>query len=48
MNGSSRSFAVPEAGVYVPAITFFDEHDKLCLDAQAKYFAYLANTGITG
>lgn len=40
---------VPEPGVYVPAVTFFDpETDKIDLDAQTKYYAYLASTGITG
>jgi dihydrodipicolinate synthase/N-acetylneuraminate lyase len=30
-------------------VTFFDPHtDGLALDAQAKYYAYLASTGITG
>ncbi|KAJ9664362.1 hypothetical protein H2198_000291 [Neophaeococcomyces mojaviensis] len=40
---------VPEAGVYVPAVTLFDPNtDKLCLDDQAKYYAYLASTGLKG
>jgi len=40
---------VPEAGCYVPAVTLFDpETDKLCLDDQAKYYAYLASTGLKG
>ncbi|OAG40861.1 hypothetical protein AYO21_04938 [Fonsecaea monophora] len=39
----------PPAGCYVPAVTFFDpETDRLCLDAQAKYYSYLASTGLTG
>lgn len=40
---------VPAPGVYVPAVTFFDpESDRLRLDAQAKYYSYLASTGVTG
>ncbi|OQV04958.1 hypothetical protein CLAIMM_09768 [Cladophialophora immunda] len=39
----------PQAGCYVPAVTFFDpETDRLCLDAQAKYYSYLTTTGLTG
>ncbi|KIW77666.1 hypothetical protein Z517_07498 [Fonsecaea pedrosoi CBS 271.37] len=39
----------PPAGCYVPAVTFFDpETDRICLDAQAKYYSYLASTGLTG
>ena len=44
-----HSHRVPEAGVYVPAVTLFDpETDKLCLDDQAKYYSYLASTGLRG
>ncbi|KAI5286864.1 4-hydroxy-2-oxoglutarate aldolase, mitochondrial [Ascosphaera acerosa] len=40
---------VPKAGVWCPAVTFFDrETDTLDLAAQAKYFAYLAGTGLAG
>ena len=39
----------PKPGTYVPAVTFFDpETDRLRLDAQAKYYSYLASTGLTG
>lgn len=42
-------YPVPVAGIYVPAITFFDpDTDTIALDAQAKYFRYLASTGIDG
>lgn len=42
-------FQAPKPGCYVPAVTFFDaESDKLELNAQAKYYAYLASTGLTG
>ena len=45
----THSFSVPEPGCYVPAITFFDpDTDKLDLDSQAKYYRYLANTGLKG
>lgn len=44
-----RSIKAPSPGVYVPAITFFDQQtDKLVLEAQAKYYQYLAQSGITG
>ncbi|KAF2269516.1 dihydrodipicolinate synthase [Lojkania enalia] len=40
---------VPSAGVWCPAVTFFNqETDTLNLDAQAKYYAYLSSTGLTG
>lgn len=42
-------FPVPEAGIYVPAVTLFHpDTDKLCLEDQAKYYAYLASTGLKG
>jgi 4-hydroxy-2-oxoglutarate aldolase len=48
-NSTKHSFLVPAPGCYVPAITFFDpETDRLDLDAQAKYYAYLASTGLRG
>ncbi|KAK5757343.1 hypothetical protein LTS12_012555 [Elasticomyces elasticus] len=35
--------AVPSAGIWAPAITFFDpETDELDLESQAKYFKYLS------
>lgn len=44
-----HSHPVPEAGIYVPAVTLFDpETDLLCLDQQAKYYSYLASTGLKG
>jgi len=33
---------VPTAGIWAPAVTFFDDNDKLDLDSQAKYYAYLS------
>jgi 4-hydroxy-2-oxoglutarate aldolase len=46
---TGHSDSVPKAGVYVPAITFFDpETDKLCPSQQALYYTYLASTGLTG
>ncbi|KAI7547032.1 aldolase [Hortaea werneckii] len=43
------SVKAPEPGCYVPAVTFFKpQTDELDLAAQAKYFAYLANTGLKG
>lgn len=44
-----HSYPIPEAGIYVPAVTLFDPvTDTLCLDDQAKYYAYLASTGLKG
>lgn len=44
-----HSFPVPEAGIYVPAVTLFDPAtDNLRLEEQAKYYAYLASTGLKG
>ncbi|CAK7242770.1 MAG: hypothetical protein STHCBS139747_004271 [Sporothrix thermara] len=46
---SARPFPPPAPGVWVPAVTFFDPaSDKLLPDDQARYFSYLASTGITG
>lgn len=40
---------VPPAGVWTPAITFFDpETDTLDLASQKKYFSYLSKSGLTG
>jgi len=40
---------VPDAGCYVPAVTFFNpKTDQLDLEAQAKYYSYLATTGLKG
>lgn len=45
----THNFPVPEPGCYVPAVTFFDpDTDKLDLNSQAKYYAYLATTGLRG
>lgn len=39
----------PKPGCYVPAVTFSDpDTDQLRLEEQAKYYSYLAGTGITG
>lgn len=41
--------AAPAPGVYTPAVTFFDpETDTLRTAEQAKYYSYLANSGLTG
>lgn len=43
------SFPPPPPGVWVPAVTLFDpDTDRLLADDQARYFKYLASTGITG
>jgi len=48
-NNTGPHHHAPQPGCYVPAVTFFDpETDQLCLDAQAKYYSYLASTGLTG
>lgn len=40
---------VPQAGVWCPAVTFFDPAtDTLDLDSQSKYYAYLSRSGLTG
>ncbi|KAM5344401.1 hypothetical protein ACJ41O_012938 [Fusarium nematophilum] len=40
---------VPSPGVWCPAVTFFDHAtDSLDLDAQKKYFAHLAKSGLSG
>lgn len=40
---------VPPAGVWCPAVTFFDHAtDTVDLAAQSRYFAYLAQSGLTG
>lgn len=50
--GSQSAFAqphVPQSGVWCPAVTFFNhETDTLDLSAQSQYFAYLAQSGLTG
>lgn len=49
MGSQSTNPHVPAAGVWCPAVTFFDHStDTLDLDAQSKYFSYLASTGLTG
>lgn len=52
-NNASRAIThgwpVPKPGCYVPAVTCFDPvTDQLDLKSQAKYFHYLASTGLTG
>lgn len=40
---------VPRAGVWCPAVTFFDPAtDTLDLDSQKKYLSYLSRTGLAG
>lgn len=49
VDDTPHSHHVPEAGIYVPAVTLFDPvTDKLCLEEQAKYYVYLASTGLKG
>ena len=44
-----HSYPVPEAGCYVPGVTFFHpERDELDLVSQKKYYSYLASTGLKG
>ncbi|KAF4548477.1 4-hydroxy-2-oxoglutarate aldolase-like protein 4 [Elsinoe fawcettii] len=46
---SATQISVPPAGCYVPAITFFKpDTDELDLNAQKKYYTYLASTGLKG
>jgi 4-hydroxy-2-oxoglutarate aldolase len=45
----STAPSAPPAGIYVPAVTFFDpQTDKLLPEQQAQYYKYLASTGLTG
>jgi 4-hydroxy-2-oxoglutarate aldolase len=45
----THSYPVPAAGIYPPAVTFFDpETDTLLPEQQAQYYKYLASTGLTG
>ncbi|KAL2868135.1 GTP cyclohydrolase N terminal-domain-containing protein [Aspergillus lucknowensis] len=40
---------VPKAGVWCPAVTFFDHAtDTIDLESQKKYYAYLSKTGLAG
>ncbi|KAF2236886.1 dihydrodipicolinate synthase [Viridothelium virens] len=49
VSNGGHSHPVPRPGVYVPAVTCFDpETDELCPTEQAKYYSYLANSGLTG
>ncbi|KAJ9640540.1 hypothetical protein H2201_008958 [Coniosporium apollinis] len=44
-----HSYPVPDPGIYVPAITFFDPAtDRLCPTEQSKYYRYLSTTGLKG
>jgi 4-hydroxy-2-oxoglutarate aldolase len=46
---ASGPIRVPKAGVWCPAITFFDpDTDELCLNEQATYYKYLASCGLAG
>ncbi|KAF4124852.1 4-hydroxy-2-oxoglutarate aldolase [Geosmithia morbida] len=48
--GSQSHFPhVPAAGVWCPAITFFDQsQDEIDFNAQNKYFSHLSRSGLTG
>ncbi|KAL2802715.1 GTP cyclohydrolase N terminal-domain-containing protein [Aspergillus granulosus] len=40
---------VPKAGVWCPAVTYFDHAtDTIDLESQKKYYAYLSKTGLAG
>lgn len=40
---TARTPRVPTAGIWAPAVTFFDPAtDELDLDAESKYYAYLS------
>ena len=42
-NGHTGSARVPPAGIWAPAVTFFDpETDELDLESQKKYYTYLS------
>lgn len=42
-------YPVPQAGIYTPAITFFNPNtDRICPAEQTTYYKYLASTGLTG
>lgn len=44
-----HAYPVPPAGVYSPAVTFFDPAtDTLCPAEQGQYYSYLAKSGLTG
>ncbi|KAH6898083.1 hypothetical protein B0T10DRAFT_577564 [Thelonectria olida] len=46
---SSKQPHIPSPGVWCPVVTFFNHgNDQLDLSSQAKYFAYLAGSGLTG
>lgn len=46
---TTHKYNVPRPGCYVPAITFYrSDADELDLEAQSKYYAYLASTGLQG
>ncbi|KIW71303.1 hypothetical protein PV04_03484 [Phialophora macrospora] len=48
-NPTPHSYPVPPAGVYAPAVTFFDpKTDTLLPEQQAQYYAYLASSGLRG
>lgn len=48
--GSQSNFPhVPPAGVWCPAVTYFNhDTDEIDLEAQSKYYAHLARSGLTG
>ncbi|KAK8111662.1 uncharacterized protein PG998_008119 [Apiospora kogelbergensis] len=46
---SSTIPTVPQAGIWVPAVTLFDpETDELMPKDQSRYYKYLASTGLAG
>lgn len=47
--GEPHTVPVPPAGIWAPAVTFFDPvTDKLRPKEQSQYYAYLARSGLTG
>lgn len=49
MATETASPRVPRPGVWVPAVTFFKPTtDEIDLEAQARYYQYLARSGLTG
>lgn len=47
--GQPHSVPVPPAGIWAPAVTFFDpETDKLRPTEQSQYYSYLSRSGLTG
>lgn len=49
MSNGTASIQAPKAGVWAPAITFFDPNtDEIDYTAQKKWYTYLSQSGLTG